>query len=928
MKGATFSERGLVLAPRGRDAAIAVGILNEANVDAITCAGLDALVSELDAGVGFLVATDEAVATADLQPLSKWISDQQDWSDLPIILITNRGGGLERNPAVTRYLELLGNVTFLERPFHPTTLISLARSSLRARRRQYDARARLVALHESETRFRTMADRAPVMMWVTDPTGYCTHLNARWYEFTGQEPGAGEAYGWLQAVHPDDRLAAEEAFISANAEQRDYQVDFRLRRADGVYRWVIDAAAARFSDAGQYHGYVGSVIDIDERHEAELRIQDNEERLRLATEAAEVGFWDVDVEKDVLIWPPVVKAMFGISANVPVTMADFYGGLHPDDREEVQRAFAEACDPDLRHLYDVEYRTVGKEDGLIRWVAAKGRARFTAEGRCSRVVGTALDITSRKADEVRLRELNETLERRVAERTSELSESQRRFRGIFDSALQFMALLTPDGTVVEINQTALSWSDIEPQEIVGKKFWAAAPMRDNAELQEAIRSGVRLAASGETVRAEHEMRGAGDTKATVDFSLKPVLDSEGKPIWLVAEGRDMTDLKNAQEALRQSQKMEAMGQLTGGVAHDFNNLLTPIIGSLDRLQRKGLGDERDARLIDGALQSAERARTLVQRLLAFARRQPLQKTAIDIGRLIEGMVDLLASTLGPRIVLKCEVADDLPPAAADENQIEMGILNLAVNARDAMRDGGVLSIAVNLVEIVPGAHPDLNSGRYIQVSIADTGEGMDAATLARAVEPFFSTKGIGQGTGLGLSMVHGLAAQLGGALSIDSTVGVGTQIDLYLPISETAAVDIDEAAVSEVEQKRGTVLLVDDEVLIRMSSADLLSDLGYTVVDAGSAEEALRLVAEGQQFDILVTDHLMPGLTGVELAQELRKANPTLPVLIVSGYADIEGVDPDIPRLVKPFRLRELAAMLGALGNGAGLISAGATKDR
>ena len=462
-----------------------------------------------------------------------------------------------------------------------------------------EAEARLI---ESEARFRNMADRAPVMMWVTDPTGYCTHLNARWYEYTGQEPGAGEAYGWFDAVHPDDRPIAQDAFLSANAERRDYQVDFRLRRADGAYRWVIDAAAARFADDGEYLGYVGSVIDIDERREAEQRIQDDEERLRLATEAAEVGFWDVDLLNDLLIWPPRVKAMFGISPDVPVTLADFYAGLHPDDREAVEAAFASACDPERRSLYDVEYQTVGREDGLVRWVAAKGRGRFTPEGVCTRVVGTALDITARKAGEVRLRELNESLERRVAERTAELSESQRRFQGIFDSALQFMALLTPDGTVLEVNQTAHAWSQIEPDEIVGKPFWLAAPMRENPALQEAIEAGIRRAAAGETVREEHEMRGAGEVRATVDFSLKPVPGEDGGPIWLVAEGRDITELKQAQEALRQSQKMEAMGQLTGGVAHDFNNLLTPIIGSLDMLVRKGLGSERERRLLDGGLQ--------------------------------------------------------------------------------------------------------------------------------------------------------------------------------------------------------------------------------------------------------------------------------------------------------------------------------------
>jgi PAS domain S-box-containing protein len=921
VKRTTVSERGLVVAPRGRDAAIAVEMLRQAGVESSPCSTLEHLIEDLNAGAAFAVVTEEAIATADLQALSAWIGDQEEWSDLPFILITNRGGGLERNPAAARHLELLGNVTFLERPFHPTTLISLARSSLRARQRQYEARARLIAMRESELRYRTlfeamdegfcviefidgpegplsdyihveantayqthagipdiigkrlreivsaseaeawadiyrkvlvngepiqferelvetgrhlelsafrvdtvdrqqvavlfkdvserrraeaavresearfrnMADRAPVMMWVTDSAGYCTHLNSRWYEFTGQAVGAGEAYGWLEAIHPDDRRIAEEAFASANAEQRDYQVDFRLRRADGIYRWVIDAAAARFADDGEYLGYVGSVIDIDERREAEKRIQDNEERLR---------------------------------------------------------------------------------------------------------------------------ELNDTLERRVAERTVELSESQRRFRGIFDSALQFMALLTPEGTVVEVNETALSWSDIAPDDIVGKPFWAAAPMRENLALQNAIRAGILRAAAGEIVRAEHEMRGPGDVRAIIDFSLKPVTNEHGEPVWLVAEGRDITELKMAQEALRQSQKMEAMGQLTGGVAHDFNNLLTPIIGSLDRLQRKVVGDERDARLIDGAMQSAERARTLVQRLLAFARRQPLQTTAVNVSSLIEGMADLIASTLGPRIKLTMAIAEDLPSASADENQLEMAILNLAVNARDAMNMGGTLSIGADLAQVPAGTLADVPAGQYIRVSVADTGTGMDQTTLARAVEPFFSTKGIGQGTGLGLSMVHGLAAQLGGGLVIESAVDRGTRIDLYVPVSAEVAQKREEPLATSQGPQWGTILLVDDEVLIRMSTAELLTDLGYEVIEAGSAEEAIRVVAEGQSFDFLVTDHLMPGLSGLQLADEIRKSRPHLPVLIISGYADIEGIDPGVPRLVKPFRLSELAAKLdGFRGN-------------
>jgi nitrogen-specific signal transduction histidine kinase/CheY-like chemotaxis protein len=392
-----------------------------------------------------------------------------------------------------------------------------------------------------------------------------------------------------------------------------------------------------------------------------------------------------------------------------------------------------------------------------------------------------------------------------------------------------------------------------------------------------------------------------------------------------AVGRDVTaekarqaELETAQEALRQSQKMEAMGQLTGGVAHDFNNLLTPIVGGLDMLVRRGLGSERERRLIDGALQSAERAKTLVQRLLAFARRQPLQPQPVDVKGLVTGMADLISSTSGPNIEVRVELPDDLPPAMADANQVEMAILNLAVNARDAMPEGGLLTISA-VHETVGEDQPTLSPGPYLRLAIADTGVGMDEATLARAVEPFFSTKGVGKGTGLGLSMVHGLALQLSGRVNIKSTVGKGTTVELWLPISPVPANGEGRGYDAPAMPKgRGTALLVDDEELVRLSTADMLFDLGYEVTEATSAEEALRLLAEGLAPGLMVTDHLMPGMSGAELARIVKSQQPALPVLIVSGYAEAEGVAPDLARLTKPFRKAELAESLASLAASAG----------
>jgi signal transduction histidine kinase len=344
------------------------------------------------------------------------------------------------------------------------------------------------------------------------------------------------------------------------------------------------------------------------------------------------------------------------------------------------------------------------------------------------------------------------------------------------------------------------------------------------------------------------VRRSGRDRPYYAISFRNLFNDAGERIGAYQFVTDVTErlkaeaeLIETQEALRQSQKMEAMGQLTGGVAHDFNNLLTPIVGSLDMLMRRGLGTEREQRLISGAMQSAERAKTLVQRLLAFARRQPLQPTAVDVRSLVSGLAGLLESTLGPKIDVNLSIDEDLPPARADANQLEMALLNLAVNARDAMPDGGVLTISAKHERVFRVRREKLKKGEYLRLSVTDTGVGMDESTAARAVEPFFSTKGIGKGTGLGLSMVHGLAAQLGGKLSLESTPGRGTSVELWLPVSsDTAAQPVTERINEASDAGQMRVLLVDDEELVRLSTAAMLADLGYEVVEASSGEEALR----------------------------------------------------------------------------------------
>ena len=375
--------------------------------------------------------------------------------------------------------------------------------------------------------------------------------------------------------------------------------------------------------------------------------------------------------------------------------------------------------------------------------------------------------------------------------------------------------------------------------------------------------------------------------------------------------------ERAQEQLRHAQKMEAIGQLTGGVAHDFNNLLMAVMGNLDLLRKRLPEDPRLHRLVEGALQGAQRGASLTQRLLAFARQQDLRVVPVDLGTLVRDMSNLLERSLGPRVTLRLNIPEGLPPAYVDTNQVELAILNLAINARDAMPEGGVIEI--RLAAWKAKNDPMLRPGNYLKLSVVDTGTGMPPDVLKRAIEPFFSSKPVGKGTGLGLSMVHGLAVQLGGALQLSSTVGKGTNATLVLPVA-TAAAELEGPAPARQNKKRSAVILfVDDDPLIATSTTEMLEDLGHHVIGASSGQHALEILRSDQSVDLMMTDHMMPGMTGIELAAAAREIRPELPVLLATGYAELsEGIQVDLPRLAKPYDQDQLRERLDqVLGQGA-----------
>ena len=368
--------------------------------------------------------------------------------------------------------------------------------------------------------------------------------------------------------------------------------------------------------------------------------------------------------------------------------------------------------------------------------------------------------------------------------------------------------------------------------------------------------------------------------------------------------------------VHEMQKVESLGQLTGGVAHDFNNLLMAVLGNLELLRKIVSDDPKACRLIDGAIQGAERGATLTKRMLAFARRQELKPETVDVPTLVDSMVEMLQRSLGPGIQIITDFESDVPPTRVDPNQLELALLNLALNARDAMPLGGRLLVSARAERVEAGEIPGLAAGEYVCITESDTGDGMDETTLKRATEPFFTTKGAGRGTGLGLSMVDGLVAQSGGAMRITSQIGVGTRIELWLPVcADTPVGRAPPPSPVLIEEVRACrILVVDDDPIVASGTAAMLEDLGHIATEVSSGDAALQLLSSETAVDLVITDHAMPGMTGTELAACIRRRWPELPIVIATGYAEIPGEsDLSLPRLSKPYRQQELAKMLAQL---------------
>ena len=584
---------------------------------------------------------------------------------------------------------------------------------------------------------------------------------------------------------------------------------------------------------------------------------------------------------------------------------------------------AEILGQHFSRFYTEEDRLKGMPQRALDTAIREGR--FEGEGWrvrkdgthfwCHVVIDPILDSTGKLLGFAKI--TRDLTDRKMAEEV--LKQSEQQFRLLVQSVTDYaIYMLDADGRLTNWNPGAQRIKGYLPEEVIGQHFSMFYTPEDRAAgepkrtLDIAIREG-RFENKGWRVRKD-------GTRFLAHVVVDPIWGDTGTLLGFAKITRDITEATRAQQALEQTrealfqaQKMQAIGQLSGGIAHDFNSLLTVILGNLE-IVRKRIGDDsKITRLLDNATQGALRGVALTQRMLAFARRQELKTESVEIPTLVEGITGLLRSSLGPSVVLETRFTETIEPVWADKNQLELAVLNLATNARDAMPHGGKLLISARSEDA--GDHSSLRpmTGRYVCLSINDTGEGMDDATLAVAMDPFFTTKGVGKGTGLGLSMVHGFIEQLGGRFILKSQKGKGTTAELWIPVATQGSIAKPAQEEAAPPVPRLCVLVVDDDSLVLTSTCLLLEDLGHQVISAVSGAQALTVLDSEQVIDLVITDMAMPQMNGAQLAQAIRSIRPDLPIILATGYAErLEGFATRLPRLSKPFTQLNLVEIIAS----------------
>ena len=789
----------------------------------------------------------------------------------------------------------------------------------RTRQRETDERSRKAeeALVETEERMRLAVDATGIGIFDYVPGTGALRWDDRVRELFGLGPDDPVSYegAFLAGLHPDDREAADAAVRSALDPGGPGAFDIEYRTVaprDGTLRWIAARGQSTF-DGPHPVRFVGTVRDVTTRRLAEQAVRATEERYRLVTQATNDAIWDWDLTRDHVLWNEALHAAYGYDlAAVEPTGGWWLDRIHPDDRARVEadiRGTIEGSENEWSH--DYRFR---RADGTYADVLDRGYMVRGPQGEPIRMIGAMLDLSERKRDERRLREMNALLEGRVEERTRERDRAWR-------ISQDLLVVAGADGTLVSVNEawtTHLGWTEAE---LVGSSF-VAFTHPDDVEPTLAAFAGIFERPL--VVPYEYRLRHVDGTYrwfAWTGAFEDGLVYAGGRHV--TAEKEQAEALARTEEALRQAQKMEAVGQLTGGLAHDFNNLLAGISGSLELMATRlsqGRLKELD-RYMTAAQGAAKRAAALTHRLLAFSRRQTLDPRPTDVNRLVAGMEDMVRRTVGPAVEVEVVAAGGLWTTLVDPPQLENALLNLCINARDAMPDGGRLTIETGnrWLDRRAAAERDLPPGQYVSMCVSDSGTGMAPEVAAKAFDPFFTTKPLGQGTGLGLSMIYGFARQSGGQVRIYSEVGQGSMICVYLPRlvgEEEVAETVPELGEAPRATDGETVLVVDDEPTVRMLVAEILQELGYAAVEAADAPSGLKVLQSDARIDLLVTDVGLPGgMNGRQMADAARVGRPDLKVLFITGYAENAAVgnghlEPGMEVMTKPFAMEALASRI------------------
>ncbi|CAN5694773.1 hypothetical protein BH11PSE7_BH11PSE7_16300 [soil metagenome] len=909
-----MEQRILIHSPRGRDAQVIQKVLDATAMHPLVCATSDELMLRVTEGAAAVIVTEEALTDLPRDQLDAWILGQPSWSDFPFIVLATKQSRRRSASALTS-LQKLGNVILLERPVNAETLTSAANAALRARRRQYITRSHLEESREMHDHLRMAQIAGGVGVFQLNVGTDVLTVSPEFCRVFGLPISDRLPASQVQALQHEKEFMQMSDAPARRQGEAPVNVEYRIRRADtGEARWISRRAEFVNGPNGKPIWMRGVVQDVTERKNAEATLRDSEARFRALTQTIPNQVWTAKPDGALDWFNQVVLDYTGKTREQ--LAGDGWGNIV--HREDLPRATQEwAASLVTGAIYDTEFR-IRRADGVFRWHIVRA-VPIETNGVITRWLGTNTDIDDHKAAQAQLARLNASLGQRVEERTRDLNR-------MWHLSTDVMMVARFNGGISAVNpawRTLLGWDE---KDLINTSYIDLVHEDDrSATLAEAA----RLAAGMATRSFENQYRHRDGSYRVISWTAVP--DEE----FIHAVGRDITAqraadtaLKDAESRLRQSQKMEALGQLTGGIAHDFNNLLQGITGSLETVRRRlasGKTDDVD-RFMNSATNSAGRAAALIHRLLAFARRQSLDSKSVDINELVESMEELLRRTLGEQLGLRVITGQGVWAARSDENQLESAILNLAINARDAMPKGGTLTIETSnatLDEAYVSHHEGLKAGDYSVVCVTDTGTGMSADVLAKAFDPFFTTKPIGQGTGLGLSMIYGFAKQSGGYVRIDSEPGQGTSVRLYLP-RDTAVVDApaaihNAAPPATVPQGAGEiVLVVEDDPAVRMLVVEELGELGYTIVEAATGLAAIPILESGQQIDLLVTDVGLPGMNGRQVAEIARQQRPGLPVLFMTGYAENAAVRSEflasgMHMIAKPFALDDLATTIRAI---------------